>query len=453
LKQVLLQLIALKPPTLKSNLLRRLPKGHVTLLRELGNIADRRQISLYLVGGVVRDLLLNRKNWDLDLTVQGDGIAFARSIAEQYRAGIVLFERFATARLTMPSGQKIDIASTRRESYATPAALPNVEPSSLQEDLYRRDFTINAMAIQLNTGTFGRLHDPFGGRQDLQSKTLRVLHEHSFRDDPTRIFRAIRFMQRFGFELEPATRRLLREASARNLISRVSGHRLRNEMLLLFGERHPDYAIEHLVRLKLLRFVHPRLRYTEKIKRLMASIPRTCAWWKKQRLGPQGDVPLIYLMALLSESHPSVIRSVGRRLQLSSEQRMAVERSGTQTDQILERLSGDNKMRPFQVHRLLTGLPSEALLLLMAKAQGLATSRAAGRCRQQIARYLKRDRRVAIYVTGADLMKLGLEPGPQYGRILERLLEARMDGDVRTEAGERELAYRMVNQGGRRPSS
>src|SRR6185295_2270301 len=187
----LLQWRAMNPQVTRHDLLRRLPPERLTLLRQLGDLADRGGVSLYLVGGVVRDLLLKRENWDLDLTVEGDGIAFARAVSERYRAGLAVFERFATSRLVFPEGLMIDIATTRRESYAQPAALPDVEPASLNEDLYRRDFTINAMAIQLNAAQFGRLYDPYGGWQDLKAKTLRVLHTGSFRDDPTRIFRAI----------------------------------------------------------------------------------------------------------------------------------------------------------------------------------------------------------------------------------------------------------------------
>jgi len=405
-------------------------------------------MTLYLVGGVVRDLLLGRKTFDLDLTVEGDGLAFARSVAGRYKAGVVQFERFATARLVLPDGQKIDIASTRRESYADPAALPEVKPSTLCEDLYRRDFTINAMAVQLNMGDFGLLHDPYGGRRDLRSKTIRVLHEESFRDDPTRVFRAIRFMQRFGFSLEPWTRRLLTEAAAENLINRLSGPRLRNELFLLLAERNPSDVIAWLVRLKLLRFLHPRLRYTRRTKRLMDAVSPACVWWKELNPVPSVDRPIIYLMALLSEAGASVLRSVARRLQLSSMQSAAVARSGEQTDLILKRLSQNRELRPSQIYRLLRSLPPEAMILLAAKAQLPAAGKGMRRCRQRLARYMKRDRHVVTTVRGDDLRKLGLKPGPRYKDILDQILEARLDGKVRSEADEHELASRMIARSG-----
>ncbi len=229
-----------------NNLLGRLPQERLSLLREIGNLADEERVSLYLVGGVVRDLLLKRKDWDLDLAVEGDGISFARLVADRYGAGLAVFERFATARLAFPDGLKMDIASTRRESYAQPAVLPTVQPASIEEDLSRRDFTINAVALQLNPRQFGRLLDPYGGQRDLRAHTIRLLHAGSFEDDPTRIFRAIRFEQRFGFRLERSTLRLLAQAASTNLIQHLSGPRLQNDILLLFAEHDPVRAIARL---------------------------------------------------------------------------------------------------------------------------------------------------------------------------------------------------------------
>ena len=230
--------------------IQRLPKRVVGLLRRLGRFADAKGFGLYLVGGVVRDLLLKRSIWDLDLTVEGDGVSFARLVAKRFDASLALFERFATARLVFSGGLKVDIASTRRESYADPGALPDVATASLDEDLFRRDFTVNAMAIGLNNARWGLLHDPYAGRRDLRGKRLRVLHHRSFVDDPTRIFRAIRFAERFGFRLEAETARLLVEAAHTNLVARLSGPRLANEIFALMKERRPEEAMRRLQRLR-----------------------------------------------------------------------------------------------------------------------------------------------------------------------------------------------------------
>ncbi len=355
-----------------------------------------------------------------------------------------MFERFATARLVLPDGLKVDIASTRSESYPKAAALPVVMPSSLRDDLYRRDFTINAMAIQLNATAFGTLHDPYQGQRDLKSKTLRVLHDKSFVDDPTRIFRGIRFTQRFALKWDPTSRRLLTKAAATDLIDRLSGPRLRNEMFLLLGERHPARTIELLAKLKLLRFLHPRLRYGTKIRRLIMALRAVLTRWGKERPAESIDRPLAYFMALVSDAGLTVACRIADRLQLSSAQCRAVSQAGSVTDRIAEILSQREAVSPSRVYRALSGLAPEAIALTYAKAASRKGTRGSARCRRRIARYLNIDRHASIAVTGDDLARLGLLPGPAYREILDRLLDARVDGEVMSEAGERRLAARLV---------
>ncbi len=425
------------------DLIKRVPEEIAVLLRGLAALADERGLPLYLVGGVVRDLLLRRRIWDLDVTVEGDGIAFARLVADRYRAGIAVFERFATARLVLPDGLKVDIATARRESYARPAVLPEVERARLDDDLYRRDFTINAMAIRLNAAQFGQLYDPYGGLRDLKAGTIRVLHDDSFTDDPTRVFRAIRFAQRFGFVLEPRTRRLLKEAAATDLIHRLSGPRLCNELLLLFGERNPRKPIEWLVRLKLLRFLHPRLRYTRGVRGIVAALPEALQWWRKQCPDQTVDQRLAYLMALLDEGSPSVLRSISHRLQLSTAQSKTVDWAGSRTDRVARALMQRTAMRPSEVYRLLKTIPVEAMVLLVAKGmmtKGPGRSLLTGR----LSRFLKQDRRQTTLLKGTDLIRIGLKPGPKFKTILDRLLDARLNGHVRTKSEEQALVHRLA---------
>ena len=179
----------------------RLPKRVFSKLEQAGELADHMGVSAFVVGGFVRDLLLGIENLDLDLVIEGDGIAFARALGRREKARVKVHERFGTAVVMFPEGFKLDVATARTEYYEYPAALPTVEPSSIKKDLYRRDFTINTMAVRLNKGEFGALIDFYGGRRDLKEKTIRVLHSLSFIEDPTRVFRAIRFEQRFGFHL------------------------------------------------------------------------------------------------------------------------------------------------------------------------------------------------------------------------------------------------------------
>ena len=439
----MLQWRAMKHRMTQNDLLRRLPRERLSLLRELGDLADEGGVSLYLVGGVVRDLLLKRENWDLDLTVEGDGIAFARLVADRYGAGLAVFERFATARLVFPDGLKIDIATTRRESYAQPAILPTVQLASIEEDLYRRDFTINAMAIQLNAAQFGRLRDVYGGQRDLRARTIRVLHVGSFEDDPTRIFRAIRFEHRFGFRLERATLRLLAQAASTNLIARLSGPRLQNEILLLFSEHDPVRAIARLAQLKLLRFLHRRLCYTKNVKRVVTAVPKALTWWARRFPDSVIDRPIVYLMALSSESSPDVVAAMIRRLALSREQAKNVSAGGSRIDRALKRLTDKGTVRPSQVYRLLADLSDEALVLLLAKQISRQHGVRLSLLKRHLLSYVK-NRAVKTALTGRDLQAMGLKPGPQYRTILGQLLDARIDGMITTEAEERAFVQKRL---------
>ncbi|WP_455379078.1 CCA tRNA nucleotidyltransferase [Petrachloros mirabilis] len=420
---------------LKDFLKARLPPRVMRLLHQIGMIADERHEPIFLVGGVVRDLLLNRPNWDLDVTVEGDGIAFARVVADQYKAGMALFERFATARLVLAHGLKLDIASTRRESYAQPAALPDVKPASLREDLHRRDFTFNAIAIQLNAPQFGLLYDYYGGVRDLNAGKLRVLHERSFIDDPTRVFRAIRFAQRFGFHLEGKTARLLREIAATDVIAQLSGPRLRTEILLLANEAHPDRALSSLARLNLFRFLHRELRYVSSARRLVRSLVGAMAWWAARCRHSPIDRPVAYLMAILTGATPEIVEGVIKRLMLSNEQARKVRAGGTKLMVVAKTLSAPQSLKRSVVYRLLNGLPDEALLLCLARMEGRAA--ASARVKRRMLDYLTKLSTVKPVLRGSDLLEMGVEAGPQVGMMLAQLLEAKLDGLVKVKAEER----------------
>ncbi|NOS80104.1 MAG: CCA tRNA nucleotidyltransferase [Nitrospira sp.] len=425
--------------------LNRLPVRQLRLLKQIGRLADEQGMSVYLVGGVVRDLLLKRENWDLDLTIEGDGIAFARLVADRYKAGLAVFDRFATARLVFPDGLKVDIATTRRESYAQPADLPTVQPASIEEDLSRRDFTINAIAVQLNQRQFGRLLDPYAGQRDLRARTIRVLHAGSFQDDPTRIFRAIRFEQRFGFHLERTTLRLLAQAASTNLIQQLSGPRLQNEILLLLAERDPARAISRLAQLKLFRFLPRSLSYTKNVKRTVTAVPKALAWWARRFPDSAIDRPIVYLMALSSEASQAVVATMIRRLALSREQAKKVSTGRRRVDRALKRLTDRKIARPSQAYRLLEDFSNEALVLLLAKQVSMQQGVRLSLLRRRLVAYMK-NRTTKTALTGRDLQAMGLQPGPQYKTILGKLLDARIDGVVTTEADERALAHRLLKK-------
>jgi tRNA nucleotidyltransferase (CCA-adding enzyme) len=317
-----------------------------------------------------------------------------------------------------------------------PAVLPTVQPASIEEDLSRRDFTINAIAVQLNPQQFGRLLDPYGGQRDLRAHTIRALHAGSFEDDPTRIFRAIRFEQRFGFRLERTTVHLLAQPAATNLIQQLSGPRLQNEILLLFAEHDPVRAIARLGQLKLLRFLHRRLCYTTNVKRVVTALPKAFAWWARRFPNSVIDRPIVYLMALSSESSAIVVAAMIRRLALSREQAKNLSAGGGPVDRALKRLTNKGTVRPSQVYRLLAVYSDEALALLLAKQVSAQHRVRLSLLKRHLVAYAK-NREIKTALTGRDLQAMGLQPGPQYKTILGKLLDARIDGMITTEADER----------------
>src|SRR5207302_3864097 len=218
---------------------------------------------VYLVGGTVRDILLGEPSFDVDIAVEGDAIALAQSLADALGGRVRAHEKFGTAVVIYGEGERVDVVTARTEFYDAPAALPTVEHASIREDLFRRDFTINAMAASLKGADFGRLVDPFGGRRDLEARRIRVLHNLSFIDDPTRIFRAIRYENRLGFRMDDHTERLARGTVEMGLVGDLSSERLRNELIALLEEGPGHHSILRLREIGVDRAIHPHLAADE----------------------------------------------------------------------------------------------------------------------------------------------------------------------------------------------
>ncbi|TAL10446.1 MAG: CCA tRNA nucleotidyltransferase [Nitrospirae bacterium] len=416
----------------------RLPAKVFKRLEDAGRLAGQSGVSAFVVGGLVRDLLLGHTTIDVDIAVEGDGMAFAGRLADRHGAALKIFERFATAYVVFPDGFKLDVATARGESYAHPTALPAVKPSSLEKDLYRRDFTINALAIDLNGRHFGDVIDYYGGLHDLKAKTIRVLHDRSFVDDPTRLFRAIRFEQRFGFHLDANTLGLLRQAAATDLVHRLSGPRLRNEVMALLAEQDPRRTIRRMAGLDLLRFIHPAVTLTPQLSVFLSDLHKALAWWAKQFPGRPVDRALVYFMNLTERLDIAATDAVLKRLALPNRQadkvRTVKERLAS-TSRVLARRRA---LKPSQAYRLFAALPDEGFILLAARTKSSHVKRL-------LTAHVTPDRHVKPSLTGEDLKKMGLKPGPLYGKILDRLLDARLDGQVASEDQERDLAKKIAN--------
>ena len=241
---------------------KRLPQKIMKLLEEIGTAGTKRQLPIFVVGGFIRDLMLGLPNYDMDIVVEGDGIAFAGRLAANWKAKVRKHKKFGTAVIYLPDGIKIDVATARTEYYHYPAAMPQVKGSSLEADLYRRDFTINAMAICLNKNEFGNLVDFFGGEKDLKKKIIRCLHDLSFVEDPTRIFRAVRFEQRYGFKISRHAQYLIKTAINLEMFDWLTNHRLFEELIIILSEKKPLPAIKRMAEFNELRFIHPRIKLT-----------------------------------------------------------------------------------------------------------------------------------------------------------------------------------------------
>ncbi|APG25523.1 CBS domain-containing protein [Syntrophotalea acetylenica] len=411
------------------------------LLFHIGEVGDFLGQNVFVVGGFVRDLLLRQENFDIDVVVEGDGIGFAEEFGRRHGCRVRAHRKFATAVLVFPDGFKIDVASARTEYYLEPGALPTVETASIKLDLYRRDFTINTLAIAMNRAHFGELLDYFGGQSDLREKAIRVLHNLSFVEDPTRMFRAIRFEQRLAFQLGRHTEHLLKSAVRMGFLEKVSGPRVFNEMLLILREPDPLPAIARLDELGLLAYIHPRMSCRSEINRLLAAAKRTVDWYELLYTGEGCQRWQVFFLCLFSGLDESEVNQVLRHLgmppryaEFFGPERETVHRI---VHQLEWRCSQRRNLSNSEVYRMLRELPIEALLYGMARTEH-------EEARRLMSHFVTHLRSVVSLIGGRDLQSMGLKPGPCYGEILNKLVAARLDGLVSTREDELRLVRRLL---------
>ncbi|HKN85462.1 MAG TPA: CBS domain-containing protein, partial [Nitrospiraceae bacterium] len=426
-------------------------KAHVSddlyaLLQCAGELAERRKVSAFVVGGFVRDLLLDRPNFDLDFVIEGDGIAYARALGRELHAPVRAHDRFGTAVITLQDGRTLDVATARTEYYEYPTALPTVERSSIKKDLYRRDFTINTLAIHLNTEQFGLLLDLYGGQRDLKDGIIRVLHSLSFVEDPTRVFRAVRFEHRFGFRLGKETLSLIKGAVKMDLFHRLSGSRLLTELVLLLSEEEPRHVIARLGELDLLRFIHSQLKWTAPLNAVLKQIEEALDWYRLLYLNRPLEAWLVYWMALMDVLPADALEQIVTRLAVSQRRATKLRVARLQSRDLLRRLERRPLLTPSQTYRVLYMLPDEVLLFVMAKSVSDTVKR-------QVSAFITTYRHIKPTTTGADLRALGIKPGPLYTTILNRLLDGRLNGDLTSETDEQALVMHMIKKSQRTPAS
>lgn len=373
----------------------------------------------YLVGGAVRDLLRGAKAVDLDLAIEGDARIAARQIADRLGGRAVEHDRFGTATVKAED-LTVDLATTRRETYAHPGALPEVESASLADDLIRRDFTINAMAAGLSGDDLGVLHDPHGGQADLEAGVVRILHPRSFVDDPTRVLRAVRYEIRLGFRMDPETERLARDAD----LTTVSGARVRDELMDLLREPEAPSGLARLAELGLDRSMHPALHANPD---LAASAQLGAA--------QVGADPALAALAALVAGAPDELEPWVEDLHLGRAERDAVMRAARKGPQLAQTLAPD--LPPSSIHALLSCEPPEALAVALAN----------GAPAEPVLRYVADMRGVTLDITGADLLDAGVPESPAIGRALAETLKLKLDGRVNGREEELRAALEIARGG------
>ncbi|MBI1279369.1 MAG: CBS domain-containing protein [Anaerolineaceae bacterium] len=411
-----------------------LGKHAAAFIQIVAEIAQKSAVSVYLVGGVVRDLLLGRANFDIDFVVEGNAIEFAEGIQRQRGGQLTAYKPFGTAKWK-PSNESsldhIDFASARYEFYEHPTALPTVYDSSIKLDLQRRDFTINTLAVRVSpVSMFGRIVDYYGGQRDLEARLVRVLHSLSFIDDPTRILRAFRFERRLGFKIEQHTLELIKTALP--MLARITGERLRNELSLLLNENQPEQGLVNLQDEGVLVAIHPAFRINNIARDAFQNV-RTI-----QPSGTALPTPLtdLYWHILFSQLEMTKLQSVCDRLMFGRKMTESLLKASELVHQV--GALSQSGIRPSVIVSYLKNVPELALLALWYVSDNLQV-------RENLTNYWTTWRHKQPIATGETLKQMGLKAGPCYRLILTRVREAWLDGFVQNEMEEKELLNRLIH--------
>ena len=396
------------------------PEWARSLLDAVAEVAAEQRADVYLVGGMVRDLLLGRHNEDVDLVVEGDGIAFADALVQRVGGRCHAHRPFLTAVITLPDGHSVDVASARTEFYRTPAALPEVATSLIRQDLFRRDFTVNALAIRLSGERHGYLVDFFGGRKDLDRREIRVLHSLSFIDDPTRAIRAVRYARRLGFTVASDTRHLIGTAITEEVFDRLSGQRLRRELEQLLAEPHPTPSIALLAELGLLPALSPDLEWSEEIRLYLLDVEGQLAWLRLEELGDVPEPWFLFLGALLLSAPEGAAERLADRLQLTGDRHRRMAELPAAVARLREVAEADVAASERVVR--IESEDVEPLLLAMAGVEKGP--------RRRLADAVEAAHGLELPVRGADLLEAGLDPGPHIGLALRATRAALVDGEI-----------------------
>ncbi len=413
----------------KDILQKRLDTRIRNLLCDIGKTGSELGFNMFVVGGFVRDLLLNRQNNDIDIVVEGDGIEFAKLYAEKQGCRINIYKKFGTAVIIFPDNFKVDVASARLEYYKTPAALPIVEKSSIKLDLTRRDFTINTLAISLNPESFGTMVDYFGAIRDLKDKTIRIIHNLSFVEDPTRIFRAIKFSNRFGFKIGKVTSNLIKNAIKIECFKNLSGLRVLSELKQIFQEENPIPAIKTMEKYRLEKVIHRGLIFIPRTYQLLESVNKILSWHDLISVNEQYPRWAVYFMALLNRCSYSVCEQICTRLNMPLKEYNILIKGRLKAEKKLAVIESSSNYSIQDLYWVLIDFNTEYLLYIMALAKHEDTKKA-------ISLFYTHHRNIKPYIQGRDLLKIGLKPGKIFKKIMDSVLNEKLNGKLKTKEQE-----------------
>jgi len=398
------------------------------ILEIISNLAKELKYKVYLVGGIVRDILLNKPNLDIDIVVEGDGIYFSNKLAVLLNARIWTYKKFKTSVIVIENKRHIDVATARVEYYDKPAALPNIEEASIKQDLYRRDFTINSMAISLNRENFGTLIDFFGGRRDLKRKKIKVMHKLSMIEDPTRIFRAVRFEQRFSFKIDSQTESLIKSAIEMDIISQLTGVRIRDELIAILEEDYPWKPLKRLYEYGALQKINISIKINREFEKKLKKIIEAYDELKKFYGENLKKWRLIFSI-LLSNFDKDAVLKWCKDMKVRNKDTEIILNTIEMQDDLVEKLD-NNKLSNSELYLLLKNSSFELQVLLFSSG---------GKIKNHILHYIKNLKDIKLSINGEDVIKLGLRNGPEIGKLLKDILLLKFDGKIKSK--EDEIAY------------
>jgi len=406
------------------------------VLKSASQIADSLGFNIYLVGGVVRDLILVKDVFDLDIVVEGDAIVFAQKLAQHIGSSFNKHHHFGTATVCFKD-YKVDFATARTEKYLVLGGLPKVRPDSLTQDLFRRDFTINSMAISLNKPDYGKLIDTCGGVADLEKGLIRILHERSFLEDPTRILRAIRFEQRFGFTMEKNTFRLMKEAINSKALKLVNAHRLRDELVLILKEPKPYRYIKRVRELEGFSFLDAKVKLDRGSFQFFLRLQRAILrYQEKFKMHRPLQVWVMYLAGILIKLSPQRLEKVFHDFGFKKGERIIIRSIKEGVSKVKR---ADKNIKSYLIHRMMAPYSFESILFFYAYYSRK-------NLRKNIENFLDKLINIRLKVKGHDLKGLGLEPFTLYGRALKNLLYAKIEKGLNTKEEELEEIKRIFRK-------